>query len=124
MPARGVRVRPMLLQGAAVVLLGLSLACTAPRTRAFFVIPQELPGGESSEPQRVELEQWLAQRAGGFTRLGAAEGAWLDPQGRVVTETNHAYLVSVKEDPRAFERELRTRILRDFRQQEAYVERW
>ena len=93
-------------------------------SRTFFVVPLVLPDGGPSDAQRAALELWLIERAGGSTDLGPVRGAWMDDEGNVVEEQNRAYLLSVAERPEEFEQELRHRIVTDFRQKEAYVERW
>ncbi len=99
-------------------------ATSPPATRTLFVVPATLPDGRASDAERAELERWLVDRAGGYTELGEVRGGWKSPTGEVVTETNRLYLISVSDKPGLFEKELRERIVRDFHQQEAYVERW
>ncbi len=111
----------------AVVALMVTLAsCATPNAgrRVMFVVPAELPDGSDSGERRAQLESWILDRAGGFTEAGHVRGAWRDPEGKLVEEANHLYIVSIKDRPAEFERELKRRIVRDFDQQEAYVESW
>jgi hypothetical protein len=92
--------------------------------RTFFVVPAKLPNGQPSDAQRAALEAWLVERAGGFTNMGTVAGAWKADDGRVVSEDNVAYLVSIDDDAEDFAEELEDRIEQDFNQEEAYVEQW
>lgn len=92
--------------------------------RTFFVVPARLPNGKPSDTQRAALEAWLIDRAGGFTNLGTVAGSWKDDNGKVVSEDNVAYLVTIDEDTDDFAEELEARIVGDFDQEEAYVEQW
>lgn len=114
---------------AAVLFLLLACAFTAGcassgGTRFLAVIPQQMPDGSSAEEEREAFEAWLLDRAGGYTDLGTGRGAWRSPEGKVYTEDNRLYMISVGRAPRRFHREIRERIVEDFDQEEAYVERW
>jgi hypothetical protein len=112
------------------VLFALSVTATAilagcaTKSRSYeFIVPQQMPDGTSTAEEREPFEEWLVDEAGGFTRLDAVEGAWRSPEGTVVREPNHLYLVTVPPGNSAFEGELRARIVEDFDQQEAWVQR-
>src|SRR5688572_15561080 len=109
-----------------VLMLALVMlaSCASPRTRSLFVVPVESADGDATDAQRVILESWLVDRAGGFTDMGEVDGAWRAPSGEIVREKSRLYLVTTKDHPEQFEDELRERILRDFEQEEAYIERW
>jgi len=111
-----------LLLGLCVIALGAG--CARQPGRYLFVVPEQLPSGAPSDPQRAELEGWLVERAGGFTEIEGVRGGWRAPDGSVVTEGNRLYLVTVGEHPRRFRSEVRARVIEDFDQQEAYIERW
>jgi hypothetical protein len=108
---------------AAVVLL---VGCQGKNAsgRLLFVVPDTLPSGESSATARIDFERWLAQEAGGYTAIEDVQGGWLDPAGNIIREPNVLYLVSTKSHARRLQEAVRQRILQDFQQQEAYVERW
>ena len=93
--------------------------------RLLFVVPETLPDGESSSGQISELEEWMARQAGGFTRINGVEGGWMAPSGEVLRESNVLFLLSLpKGTPGSLESELEGRILTDFNQQEAWIQRW
>lgn len=93
--------------------------------RTLFTVPVTLPDGTSSETQREELERWLVERAGGYTMIGTGRGGWKSPAGEVITEENHVYIVGVYDgDPETFAKEVNDYIVKNFDQQEAWVERW
>jgi hypothetical protein len=110
------------------ILVAVLLGCSpAHRTaqRLLFVVPEELPDGTSSAAQQAALEEWMASRAGGFTRLDGAHGGWMGPDGEVVREDNVLYLLTFPEGDRADGAlEVEQRILRDFQQQEAWIQKW
>ncbi|MBN1347518.1 MAG: hypothetical protein JXQ73_32810 [Phycisphaerae bacterium] len=88
--------------------------------RYFFVVPQWLPGGASSKPQREALEQWLVQRAGGFTRIGPVRGGWHDGKD-LIEEDSIAYFVV---GPVGLKPVIETRVLGEFKQRKAFVVQW
>lgn len=107
----------------AVVLL--LAACAQRPQRLLFVVPEQLPTGEASTAQQAELEEWMARQAGGFTRIPGVEGGWVTPEGTLVREDNVLYLLSLPPGvPESFASELEGRILTDFEQQEAWIQRW
>ncbi len=104
------------------MLLG---ACAQKPQRLLFVVPEQLPGGEASTQQQAELEEWMARQAGGFTRINGVEGGWVTPEGKLLREHNVLYLLSLPPGvPESFASELEGRILADFEQQEAWIQRW
>lgn len=110
----------------AALLIASACASTPPGGhRTLFTVPVVLPDGTSSEEKRGELESWLVERAGGYTLLGTGQGGWKSPTGEVITEENHVYLVGIYDgDPETFAREVNDYIVKNFDQQEAWVERW
>lgn len=110
----------------AALLVAASLCgCSMNRpARYLFVVPEQLPDGTDSTPQRTQLEGWLVQRAGGFTEIEGVRGGWLAPGGETVTESNRLYLVTVPSGKKRFREELRQQIIGDLKQEEAWIERW
>jgi len=88
--------------------------------RYFFVVPQDLPDGTSSEPQRKALEAWLVQQAGGYTRLGPCRGGWQNGRD-LIEEDSIAYFVV---GPDGLRSQIEQRIVRQFKQRQALVVQW
>lgn len=53
--------------------------------------------GLNTNVARVQWEKAALQAAGGFTRLPAAEGAWLGPDGKTYTDRSRAYHIACEE---------------------------
>lgn len=93
--------------------------------RTFFVVPTHLPDGSPSDEQVEQLEAWLIEEAGGYTRLGTGTGGWKSPTGEVIVEENHIYIVGIYSgDPGEFADSLNSYIVENFNQQEAWIEQW
>jgi hypothetical protein len=107
-----------------VLAFALTGCTTRQPARFLFVVPEQLPSGADSTAQRAELESWLVSRAGGFTEIEGVRGGWMAPDGAVVTERNRLYLVTVPKNGASFRADLNNRIVEDFDQQEAWIERW
>jgi hypothetical protein len=99
---------------------GMSTTSAPGVARYFFVVPQWLPNGESTGPQRQVLEKWLVERAGGFTRLGPARGGWQHGKD-LIEEDAIAYFVV---GPDGLRGEIEKTILERFRQRQAFVVQW
>ncbi len=109
----------------AVCAMLLAGCATREPGRLLFVVPDTLPDGTPATEARAALEVYLAETAGGYTRLDEVTGGWMSPAGVVVTEPNDLYLVSPGgADPAELRAEIERRILEDFDQQAAYIERW
>jgi hypothetical protein len=116
--------RILILSIPLLVAMGCASGHRTPQ-RLLFVVPDHLPDGTPSAAQQAALEEWMASRAGGFTRLDGAHGGWMGPDGEVVREDNVLYLLTFPEGERAdVAREVEQRILRDFQQQEAWIQKW
>lgn len=107
----------------AIAVAAILSGCGAKSRNYQFVVPQQMPDGTGSADERLPFEEWLVDEAGGFTRIDSVEGAWRAPDGTVVREPNHLYFVTVPAGRPEFEQQLRARIVDDFDQQEAWIER-
>jgi hypothetical protein len=87
----------------------------------FLAAPEAFPDGSPAAAELDRFRQTLVAMCGGYTELGPAAGAWLDPSGRVQAEGNRAFLVTCPDNRGA---ELSRAIRQRFRQQEAYVLVW
>lgn len=111
-----------------VLLLALcSLVPAAPPATAasakrvivhFFTVPVTLPDGTPAKARLAELETWLTETCGGYTKLGQAVGGWKNEAGQTESETNIAYLVS---SPRDVSAALAARLHKDFGERVPYV---
>lgn len=117
-------VKYIFLYSLIVAMAMVGMAGCSTRGRYLFVVPEQLPSGESSAAQQARLETWLAETAGGYTRLGDVQGGWKAPDGAIITERNLLYLVSIPKGARPFRRQLEQLILKEFEQQEAWIEGW
>ncbi len=86
----------------------------------FIVVPLELPNGSPTDTQRKSLERWMADRAGGYTRLGPCHGGWRDGD-RIVEEDHVAYFLR---GPAGLKPELERIITEEFQQREPFVVPW
>ncbi len=92
----------------------------AGQVRYFFVVPQWLPDGRGTGPQRKSLEGWLADKAGGYTQIGPARGGWR--HGRdLIEEDSIAYFVV---GPAGLKPQLERIIVEQFGQRQAFVVQW
>lgn len=115
-------------QGLRFLLPGLLVLaiCTAAPVRAdtgqvfahLFTVPSELPGGGDASQRTTELEAWLTESFGGYTRLGTGRGGWKNETGQVETETDTVYLTTA---PRDFSKEIAGRLEHDFGVRVPYV---
>ncbi len=87
----------------------------------FFVAPQYMPDGTSSEEQIQALRLWLAREAGGYTEFKEAPGGWIDGAGNLQTEEQVAFLVSA---PANLKEAIRQYMSRNFGQSLPYVVVW
>jgi hypothetical protein len=103
-----------------VLLLAATTASakTQPVITHLFLVPVTLPDGRDAAPALVDLEAWLAESFGGYTRLGTGQGGWKNEPGQVETQVNAAYLVTA---PRDVSREIADRLTRDFGERVPYV---
>lgn len=109
-----------------LTLLVLAVWCFAVPARAqsrqvfvhLFTVPGDLPGGGDITLVLPPFEAWLAESFGGYTRMGAGEGAWKNEKGRVETQGNTVYLVSADRD---VSRDIAARLTRDFGERVPYV---
>lgn len=83
-----------------------------------FTIPASLPDGGDAKARTAELEAWLAETFGGYTRLGPGGGGWKNETGQVETEANTVYLATA---PRDFSKEIAARLATDFGERVPYV---
>lgn len=83
-----------------------------------FLVPARLPDGGDAASRLADLEAWLAEAYGGYTRLGPARGGWKNERGQVETADNVAYLVSFSRDVSG---DIAARLTRDFGERVPYV---
>jgi len=112
-----------------VLVLALCGGCVMrPHThdRLLFVVPAELSDGAPAEERLTVLEEWMAGRVGGFTRIDGVQGGWMDPRGEMHRESNVLYLLSLPHgvDLDSVRSEIEAKILYDFEQQEAWIQNW
>jgi hypothetical protein len=83
-----------------------------------FTVPTDLPGGGGITRVLPDFEVWLAESFGGYTRLGAGDGAWKNEQGQIEAQGNTVYLVSADRDASA---DIAARLTRDFGERAPYM---
>lgn len=88
--------------------------------RYFFTVPQRLPDGGTSGPQRKALDAWLVRQAGGYTRIGPCQGGWHNGRD-LIEEDNIAYFVV---GPTGLKPQIERIITERFKQRQAFVVCW
>jgi hypothetical protein len=108
--------------GLLLAIFCLTAAAQAENRQVFahlFTVPtDDLPGGADAAGKILELEKWLVQSCGGYTRLGAGNGAWKNDQGQVELQGNAVYLVTASRD---FAKDLAARLSKDFGERMPYI---
>ena len=82
-----------------------------------FTVPTDIPGSDITKVL-PDFEVWLTESFGGYTRLGAGDGAWKNEQGRIEAQGNTVYLASADHDASA---DIAARLTRDFGERAPYV---
>ena len=87
-----------------------------------FIVVSNTPaeGMEISESLAF-LKKKLVELAGGYTYLGATQGGWLPPGGKLDEESNHSFLVSA---PKNVTAELEKSISSLFKMQKPFILVW
>ncbi|MFU2210603.1 hypothetical protein [Solidesulfovibrio sp. C21] len=110
---------------ALVVLIILACLAAAPAPAQssrvvmahIFTVPADPPGG-NIDAVLPAFENWLATSFGGYTRLGAGDGAWKNKKGQVETQGNIVFLITTGRD---VSKDIAARLTRDFGEREPYV---
>jgi hypothetical protein len=87
----------------------------------FFVVPESVKEGKKLADELAELREKLVSLAGGYTELGPSKGGSKEPDGRLDTESNIAFIVSA---PRNITADLEEYISRHFATKHPFILVW
>lgn len=89
-------------------------------TRYFFVVPQYLPDGKTTNRLQRRLERWLVAEAGGYTRIGPCHGGWTNGKDLIEEDSVAYFLVG----PVRMKPEIEQWIAQRFQQKATFVVAW
>ena len=109
------------------VIVLLTMVLAAPVKAAsdvfvhFIVVPSKTNHGRDIEKALDDLKQHLAELAGGYTFLGATEGGYLPPGGKLQNNQNYSFMVAA---PQNITRDIEAYIPKYFDTQKPYILVW
>lgn len=112
-------------RGFVIVLLAMFLAAPVQAASEvfvhFIVVPTRTNDGRDIDKALDDFKQHLAELAGGYTFLGATDGGYLPPGGKLQKNKNYSFMVAA---PQNITRDIEIYIRKHFDTPKPYVLVW